>query len=145
MMNMSEIFGKALGVEAPWFVVEVVFKVEEKRFDIQLDFVKGSTFPWHDGDIVTQHKAYDTIEKEWRHLNFFQHECYLKARVPRIKTPNGEIHLVMPSWSGLQNGFTLLFEALIMQLCKSMPIHQVAILIGVSDYKLWVYFGEVRN
>ena len=72
--------------------------------------------------MIGQYKAYDTIEKEWRHLNFFEHECYLHARVPRIKTPDNKIHLIMPYWSGLQNGFTLLFEALILQLSKGMPV-----------------------
>jgi Transposase and inactivated derivatives len=43
----------------------------------------------------------------------------------------------MPDWSGLQNGFTLLFEALMLQLAKGMPIHQVCQLVKISDHKLW--------
>jgi transposase len=35
------------------------------------------------------------------------------------------------------NGFTLLFEALIMQLTKAMPVHQVSKLVKESDYKIW--------
>lgn len=29
--------------------------------------------------------VHDTAEKEWHDLNFFQHEAYLHARVPRIR------------------------------------------------------------
>ncbi|CAO0823839.1 hypothetical protein DFAR_3960012 [Desulfarculales bacterium] len=29
-------------------------------------------------------KAHDFREFTWRHLNFFQHHCYVTARVPRV-------------------------------------------------------------
>jgi len=134
---MKDIFGKALGINKPWFVADVNFDLAAKRLDINLDFTRGATFPFEQDGIINEYKAYDTVEKEWRHLNFFEHECYLKARVPRIKTPDDKIHLMLPAWSGLQNGFTLLFEALIMQLCKSMPVHNVAYLVKTSDHKIW--------
>src|SRR3990170_2969024 len=124
MMNMKDIFSKALGINRPWYVEGISFDETNKRLDIKLNFERGATFSVE--GFPGERKAYDTIEKEWRHLNFFQHECYLKARVPRIKTPDNKIHLVLPTWSGLQNGFTLLFEALILQLCKNMPVHNVS-------------------
>ena len=136
-MNLSEIFAKAIGIAEPWFVENVIFDAEKRRLDIILNFKRGSTFPWKEGDITSYHKAYDTVEKEWRHLNFFQHECYLKARVPRIETPDGKIHLIMPDWNGLQNGFTLLFEAFILQLCQAMPVHKAAQLVNASDHQIW--------
>ena len=83
------------------------------------------------------HKVYDTQDKTWRHLNFFEHECVLHARVPRIKRDDGCIRLVKPPWSGVSPGFTLLFEALILQLCTHMPVHNVSQLTGVSDFKIW--------
>lgn len=134
---MKEIFGKALGIDKPWFVSDINFDLAAKRLDIRINFIKGSTFTFNQGGVAGEYKAYDTVEKEWRHLNFFEHECYLKARVPRVKTEDGKIHLVMPDWSGLQNGFTLLFEALIVQLCKSMPVHNVGQLVKMSDHKIW--------
>ena len=148
-MNMNEIFSKALGVEKPWYVTNIDFDMLGKRLNIQLDFVKGSTFSFEQDGNKSSYTAYDTVEKEWRHLNFFEHECYLKARVPRIKTPDNKVHLIMPDWSGLQNGFTLLFEALILQLSKGMPVHQVAKIVKISDHKIWSildkYTEEARS
>ena len=69
-MDMREIFSKALGIDNPWLITDVNFDVKAKRLDIKIDFPKGS---------VGEYKAYDTVEKEWRHLNFFEHECYLQA------------------------------------------------------------------
>jgi len=77
------------------------------------------------------------VNKTWRHLNFFEHECYLHCRTPRIQLPNQKVRLVSPPWAGLNSGFTLLFEALILQLCTSMPVLAVARLIHETDDKLW--------
>jgi hypothetical protein len=51
-----------------------------------------------------------------RHLNFVQHECYLEVRVPRMRLPNGKVPPVEPEWVGRLDGFTLLFEALVLAL-----------------------------
>jgi transposase len=127
------IFTAALGVEDPWFVEAVEFDADKKQLNIRLDFKRGSKFEVA-GVACPVH---DTVEKSWRHLNFFQHECYLHARVPRVTTPDGKVQTVMPAWSGKLSGFTLLFEALLLQLCKHMPISQVEALVRVSDDRLW--------
>ena len=58
------------------------------------------------------HSVHETLAKRYRHLNFFQHECYLEVRVPRVRLPDGGIRQVEPDWAGKLSGFTLLFEAL---------------------------------
>jgi len=45
--------------------------------------------------------------------------------------------MISPPWSGVVSGFTLLFEALLIQFCRSMPVHNVSQLTGVSDHKIW--------
>ena len=135
---MEELFKKALGIDEPWYVKSIDFIVESKRLDIELDFKRGSTFTDEsDGEDAKAYKAYDTVRKKLRHLNFFEHECYLYVRVPRIKKDDGRVRLIMPPWSGVLSGFTLLFESLIIQLCKSMPVHKVSELVSISDYKVW--------
>ena len=133
-MNIEQLFSEALGVVSPWYIKSVNFNSEQKKLDIEVDFKKGSEF--EDTDTKT-YKAYDTIRKTWRHLNFFEHECYLHCRTPRIRTTSGTTRLIMPPWSGVMNGFTLLFEALIMKLAKQMPVNNVADLLKISDDKIW--------
>ncbi len=136
---MEDLFSCALGIEAPWFIDSMEFDPESSRMDIYLNFKRGSTFSDQGDDTsdIKAYKAYDTVDKTWRHLNFFQHECYLHARVPRIKRDDGRVRLIPPPWSGKLSGFTLLFEALLIQLCRSMPVHNVSQLTGVSDHRLW--------
>lgn len=138
-MITKELFQMALNVTDPWYIKDLEFDSEAKRLDIYLDFKKGSTFS-HIADDETELaglKAYDTKEKQWRHLNFFEHECYLHARVPRVRLPDGKVKLIKTPWEGLSNGFTLLFEALLMQLVSAMPVKKVADIAKVSDDKLW--------
>ncbi len=113
---------------------------EQKRLEIRVDFTKGTAFKLP--GIAGEHKAYDTVEKSWRHLNFFEHECYLIARIPRVRTPDNKLHTVDPLWSDFLNGFTLLFEALILQLATSMPVHELSRIIKVSDHKIWAILDK---
>ena len=129
----TTLFEQALHIEAPFYIKAINFDTDKKRLDINIDFKRGSTFSYND----EQFKAYDTKDKQWRHLNFFEHECYLNVRVPRVKLKDGKVKLMSVPWEGLSNGFTMLFEALVMQLCKAMPVNQVGSLIKESDDKLW--------
>ena len=83
-------------------------------------------------------KAYDTSETTWRHLNFFQHEAYLTARVPRVSCPEcGILKLKSLPWSRTESGFTLLFEAMIMVMAKAMPVNTIAAIVGEYDTRIW--------
>jgi transposase len=65
--------------------------------------------------------------------------------VPRVKLPNGKVKLIKTPWEGLSNGFTLLFEALLIQLCQAMPTNQVAKITKTSDDKLWSMLDRYIN
>ena len=47
-----------------------------------------------------EHPVHDTVPKNYRHLNFFQHECHLRVRTPRVKLPDGSVRLVEPDFAG---------------------------------------------
>jgi transposase len=130
----NQLFAAALGITAPWFVETVDFDAGQRRLTIHVDFVAGSRFahPKAAGD----HKVHDTQVKRLRHLNFFQHECYLEVRVPRVKLPDGKVALVEPDWVGKLAGFTLLFEALVLMLAQQMPFAAVARTIGESWHRV---------
>lgn len=138
-MRMNTLFEKALAIEPPWFIKEIRFDEGQEQLDIFIDFRRGATFVYEDEESGSkgEFKVYDTVNKIWRHLNFFEHECRLHCRTPRVKTDEGKVRLITPPWAGLNSGFTLLFEALILQLCSHMPVHDVGRIIGETDAKLW--------
>ena len=147
MFSQAELFAKALLIEAPWFVSELKFDQNQGRLDIWIDFERGSLFYYEDASLGVkgEFKAYDTRQKTWRHLNFFQYECYLHAWVPRIELPDGKIRLVQTPWEGLSTGFTLLMEAMLMEFMKMMPVHQIGKLYGISDHKLWKMLKQYNH
>lgn len=135
-MRDTDIFELALGLASPWKVKESIFDPDSKRLDILLNFARGSTFTCPDCK-QSGLKAHDTVKKSWRHLNFFQHDAYLTAKVPRIKCKKCGVKLVDIPWARPGSGFTLLFEAMIMTLAKAMPVKSISEFVGEHDTRLW--------
>ena len=135
---MQKLFEQALNIQDPWYIKSIDFDYSQKRLDISLDFRKGTHFEYTsiEGELLSG-GVHDTKEKTWRHLNFFEHECYLKARVPRIRKNDNSVEIVKTPWEGKMQGFTLLFEALILQLCTGMPVLTASQIVSVSDDKIW--------
>jgi len=138
-MTQEELFAMAIGIQKPWYVESINLDIDNGELIIKVNFEKGSLFEYRDEETgeVGKYKAYDTSEKTWRHMNFFQYHCYLHARIPRVDLGNRNIKQVKAPWEGKAAGFTLLFEAFILQLAKAMTVHQVCEMIGTYDNKIW--------
>lgn len=130
----AKLFETALGIAEPWSVASVDFDEATKVLTISIDFLPGSRFPvpGHEG----VHPVHDTVSKTYRHLSFFQHECHLRVRTPRVKLPNGSVRLVEADFAGRLSGFTLLFEAMILMLAQQMPFAAVARIVGESAHRV---------
>ena len=135
-MRDIDLFQQALGLTDPWRVVECSFDAVERRLELRIDFEKGATFACPE---CQAHgcKVHDSEQKSWRHLDFFQHEAYLVARVPRVRCGEHGVRQVVLPWARPGSGFTLLFEALVMALAAQMPVRAVAELVGEHDTRLW--------
>ena len=92
----NQLFAAALGIQSPWFVQGVDFDEAKRQLTIQVDFVVGSRFAH--ADAAGEHPVHDTQIKRLRHLNFFQHECFLEVRMPRVRLPDGKVRLVVPAY-----------------------------------------------
>jgi transposase len=132
----KELFGSALGIDDPVYIDEVVFDPSEGSLHIHINFQRGGRFSCSqcgENDLP----VYDTVEKTWRHLNFFQYKCYIHMRTPRTKCPKCGERLWTPPWARKQSGFTLLFEAFVMTLAKGMAVSKISELVGEHDTKIW--------
>jgi transposase len=81
--------------------------------------------------------AYDTVDKTWRHLNFWQYKTYIHMRTPRTECPKCGQRLWRPPWGREHSGFTMLFEAFVMALAREMPISRIGGLVGEHDTRIW--------
>jgi transposase len=135
-MRETALLQLALGLTPPWTVRRADFDPEAHRLDIELDFAPGSRFACPVCG-AADCPAYDTERKTWRHLNFFQHQAYLTARVPRVRCDKCGIKTVNVPWARPDSGFTLLFEAMLMAMIPAMPVAAVARMVGEHDTRLW--------
>ncbi len=135
MEGLESLFAKALRLESPWRITKIEFHERGGDIKVFVDFPRGSVFscPACGKEV----KAYDTTEKEWRHLNFFQYACYLVVRVPRIDCPNDGILQIDVPWAREGADFTFLFESFAMTLVREMAVNKVSKIIKVDDNKLW--------
>jgi len=135
-MRDIDLFQLALGLVPPWMVADAKFDADKKRLDIEIDFKTGGRFACPECG-KADCPVHDTVKKTWRHLNFFQHQAFLHARIPRIDCPDHGVRLVAVPWARPGSGFTLLFEAFVMTLVKGMPVAAAARLVGEHDTRLW--------
>src|SRR6516162_5625872 len=133
-LMQNHLFEAALGIGKPWYVRGVAFDAARKVLTVGIDFVAGSRFAAP--GVAGVHPVHDTQTKRLRHLNFFQHECNLEVRTPRVKLPDGRVVQIEPDWFGKLSGFTLLFEALVLALAQQMPFAAVARLVKESWHRV---------
>ncbi len=89
----------ALGLQDPWFVEKVEFVAQAgtlvNELHLHVSHKPRQQFRGEDGK---ESPVYDHVERTWRYLNFFQHECYLHARVPRVRNREGNTLQVDVPW-----------------------------------------------
>lgn len=135
-MDDVTLFQMALGLAEPWFVLECQLDTAAGRLDLWLDFRSGARFACPEC-ARADCPVHDSAAKQWRHLNFFQHECYLHAPVPRCRCERCGVRQVGVPWARAGSGFTLLFEAFAMALVRRMGVAPAAQTLGEHDTRLW--------
>lgn len=162
-MENTDLFTVALQLEYPWKVSKVEFlpdKDEPKTMTlhITIGFERGAKFIFYNEDGTVwadangnpiETTAHDTADRTWQHLNFFQYKTYIHAKMPKVSDGEGHCPTVKAPWARKNSGFTLLFEAWVMELSKHLPVSVIAKLIGVYDKRLWrfikYYVNEARK
>jgi transposase len=135
-MSDTHLLQLALGLTPPWTVTGADFDADRRQLDIHIDFPAGSRFACPQCGAAGC-PAHDTAAMSWRHLNFFQHQAYLNARVPRVKCEACGVRKVSVPWARDGSGFTLLFEALVMAMIRAMPVKAAERRVGEHDTRLW--------
>ena len=151
-METVELFTAALNLRNPWKVTKVEFmEVEDKKMElhIHIDFEHGGMFHCPADGCKKELTAYDSTERTWRHLNFFQYKTYIHARQPRVKCPEHGVKTIDVPWARPGSGFTLLFESWCLELAKHIPVSVIADQVDEHDTRLWRfidhYVGKARK
>lgn len=131
MLNeLPKFFEQILNINEPWKIEKI--EQEKNIVHIYINFKKGAKFEYK-GKL---YGAHDTVQRTWKHLNLFQYETYLHARVPKIKTEDGTKTIEVP-WARINMGFTLLFEALVIELYQHMTPAEMSKKYNISENRIW--------
>jgi transposase len=136
-MEAEQVLVLGLGVAPPWRLVSQNLETEKRPHELhlRLEADRGALYSCPDCDRAC--KAHDFAEFRWRHLNFFQHHCYITARVPRTDCLEHGVKRVRVPWAREGSGFTLLFEQVALALVREMPVQAAARHMEVTDHRLW--------
>jgi transposase len=135
-LPVETLFTAALGLQTPWVVREVELNTVKRRIDFEVTCdAKRLACP---ACGAAEQGIHDRVRRDWRHLDFFQFEAWLHADVPRVKCDAcGKTSQVAVPWAREGSGFTLLFEAMALSLCRELPVAQAANLLRGAGKRLW--------
>ncbi len=136
-MEAKDVFTLGLGLSAPWRLAGQRLDMEKRPHELHFEVVaeRGALFACPDCQRAC--KAHDFASFTWQHLNFFQHHCFITARVPRVDCPDHGVKRVTVPWARPDSRFTLLFEQAALILAREMPVAAAARFMGITDKRLW--------
>ncbi len=136
------VFQSALEIPEPWYVFHHELAKEERTLHIYIEYRSGAEFscPNCGSSGCKVHDIQDQ-DRTWRHLDFWQYQTILHARMPRVKCEScGKIRTVIIEWARPGAGFSLLFDYHVLSLMVEMPVLAVARKVGEHDTRLWRVF-----
>lgn len=136
-MDSNEVLLLGLGIQSPWQLVDQHLDTDKHPHELHLTVRSGRGAKYACPECGATCAAHDFQDKSWRHLNFFQHHCYIHASVPRVKCPEHGVKLVEVPWARKGSAFTLLFEQVALALVREMPVSAAARIIEITDKRLW--------
>ena len=135
-LSTEALFTAALGLQAPWRVERAELNTAKRRIDFDVVCTERRMTCPHCG--VLDQGIHERVHRSWRHLDFFQFEAWLHADIPRVAcSACGKTSQVSVPWAREGSGFTLLFEALALSLCKELPVAQAARHLRADAKALW--------
>ncbi|MFZ3580502.1 ISL3 family transposase, partial [Virgibacillus sp. DJP39] len=141
------VFQSALDIPEPWYVFHHELAKNERTLHIYIEYRSGAKFscPNCGKSGCKVHDIQDQ-DRTWRHLDFWQYQTLLHARMPRVKCEScGKIRTVEIDWARPGAGLSLFFEHHVMSLMVEMPVAAVARKVGEHDTRLWRVFKYYVN
>ena len=124
-MQDQELYGRILGIEAPWQVERVELKLEQGEVHVYLEHKANGE--WACAECGTLCPLYDhQEERQWRHLDTCQYRTILHAAPPRSECREHGVRVVKLPWAEANSRFTALMEGIAIAWLKQASQKAVA-------------------
>lgn len=129
-MRDKDLYAQILGIKSPWQVSSVELDVTEGEVTVEVSQEAGRRVCCP--TCGKESPGYDSRRRRWRHLDTCQYKTILVADVPRVKCEEHGVVTVSVPWAEPGSGFTLLFEALVIDWLKEASTLAVSRLMKLS-------------
>ena len=110
MDSLTDHYHRMVGLDSNWSIASVDLNTESQTLTLALEYVgKRVACPECDQACAKNDHA---AERSWRHLDAMQFQTVLTARVPRSSCESCGVKTIAVPWAGKHSRFTLMFEAL---------------------------------
>ncbi len=123
-MRDTDLYARILGLRAPWQVLRVDLDQTAGSVTVEVAAAGGATFACP--TCGKDSPGYDRRRRQWRHLDTCQFTTLLDADVPRVNCAEHGVMTVAVPWATPGSGYTLLFEALVIDWLKEASVKAVA-------------------
>lgn len=129
-MRDRELYGRILGLTAPWSVTSVELKPEQG--EVLVFVTREETPALRCPECDRKCSRYDTRQRRWRHLDTCQYRTFLVGEIPRILCEEHGVLQIGVPWADPGSRFSALFEALVIDWLFETSLSAVARRMALS-------------
>lgn len=132
--SLAELSVELLDIPDPWHVLGIDERDDDapKGLAVRVAHQRRATMSCPRCDFATTAR-HDTVTREWRDLDWGQHQVHLRAEVPRIRCPEHGVVRVAVPWAARERvTVTQRFEAHVLTLLATCSVSETARLLDVS-------------
>lgn len=135
-MQDADLYGRLLGLEAPWHVSKVDLNLSRQRVDVYLEHRDGAL--WSCPQCGKKLPAYDhKDERLWRHLDTMQLQTWVHARPPRVECPDHGVRQSEVPWAEPGSRFTKFFERFAIDVAQETDTKGASKILKLSWDEVW--------
>src|SRR4051794_36415474 len=125
-MRDTELYRHILGIEDPWYVVDVELDIAEEIVRVFIDF-DGPKASFCCPECGQYANLYDRREtRSWRHLDSCQFKTYLVASLPRVSCREHGVLTPKVFWCEPNSRYTALFERFALDVLQATQVQSRA-------------------
>jgi transposase len=139
----KNIYYHLLGLQEPWKVSSVKLDIENQKVDVWVEYY-ASLAPCPECSSLCP--IYDHVtERSWRHLDSCGFKTYIHAKIPRSKCDKHGILQIKIPWAQGHSHFTLMFQALAINLLMECTVSGAAKILRISWDQAWHIMKQAVN